>query len=108
MPSNIREAIAAPEWWGPWFPRPEEWKAWGALLAASFALPMDDQELAIYREATGRTEAPTSPAKEIFGIVGRRGGKTRTMATVAAFLSIFVDWRPFLAPGERASVLIRR
>ena len=106
LPANILEAIGHPGWWGSWFPRPDEWAAWHAFLAAVFALPMDEKQLATYRECTGRTEPPTAPAREVWAPTGRRGGKTRIAATVAGYLAVFVDWRRYLAPGERATIML--
>jgi hypothetical protein len=106
LPANILEAISHPGWWGSWFPRPDEWKAWHAFLAAVFALPMDEGQLAVYRECTGRMEPPTVPAREVWAPPGRRGGKTRIAATVAGYLAVFVDWRRHLAPGERATIML--
>ena len=105
LPPTILDAIDDPRWWQPWFAR-GEWSAWRAFLAATFALPMDEETLAIYRECTGRTAPPTQQATEAWAICGRRGGKTRVLATVAAWLATFVDWRPQLAPGEVATVML--
>jgi hypothetical protein len=105
QPTDILAAIESPEWWGPWFAR-GDWRAWRALLAAAFALPMDEEQLAVYRECTGRSSPPTSPASEVWAICGRRGGKSRVMATVAAFIAAFIDWRSYLAPGEVATVQV--
>jgi hypothetical protein len=105
IPANILEAIERPEWWQPWFNR-GDWSAWRAFLATVFALPLEPEALSIFTECTGRTAAPTAPAREAWAICGRRGGKTRVMASVAAWLACFVDWRPFLSPGEIASVML--
>lgn len=105
-PANIIEAVTSPDWWGPWFPNPETWAGWRSFWKMIFALPMDDEDLEIFRECTGRTLPPTAPAKEVTEIVGRRGGKTRVAATTTAWLAVFVDWRPFLAPGEKATVML--
>lgn len=105
-PANIIEAVTSPDWWGPWFPQPETWTAWRSFWKATFALPMEAEELHIYQACTGRTELPDKPPKEISEIIGRRGGKTRGAATTAAWLAVFVDWRPFLAPGEKAMILL--
>ena len=105
IPATILDAISDPAWWGLWFAR-GDWTAWRAFLAATFALPMDAEALAIYRECTGRAEPPSAQASEAWAICGRRGGKTRIMATVAAWLAAFVDWRPLLAPGEVATVML--
>jgi hypothetical protein len=105
-PSSIIDAMAAPAWWQQWFSR-GDWAAWRALLAAAFALPpQDDAALDIYRECTGRSAWPTAPASEVWAICGRRGGKTRIMSTVAAWLAAFVDWQAYLAPGEVATVML--
>jgi len=36
----------------------------------------------------------------------RRGGKSIVLALIAAFLSCFIDWTPFLAPGERGTIIV--
>ena len=41
------------------------------------------------------------PVEEFWGVIGRRGGKTRAMAVLAAFVAACVDHRHVLAPGER-------
>src|SRR5688572_18277183 len=47
----------------PWFKKKADWVAWRAFLAASFGLPMTEEEFAIFRECTGRTKAPTRAAR---------------------------------------------
>jgi hypothetical protein len=105
-PANIIEAVTSDEWWGPWFKDPESWLAWQSFWKAIFAFPMDERELAIFRECTGRRQPPAEPQREVCEVIGRRGGKSRAAATTAAWLSLFVDWRPYLAPGEKACVLL--
>jgi phage terminase large subunit-like protein len=39
-------------------------------------------------------------------VIGRRGGKSRVLALIAAYLSVFRDWTPYLSPGERAHVVV--
>src|SRR5438067_11884542 len=80
------------------------WAAWRAWLCAVFALPMSEAETAIYRASTARQVLPTSPAREAWCVVGRRGGKSRIAAMLAVFLAAFRRYR--LAPGERAVVLV--
>ena len=69
-------------------------------------LPMDDDALATFKACTGRTVAPTVPVSEAWLVVGRRGGKSFALALVAVWLAAFKDWRPYLAPGERATIMI--
>jgi phage terminase large subunit-like protein len=47
-----------------------------------------------------------APFKEAALVVGRRGGKSRTLATIAVFLACFRTYLPYLAPGEVATVAL--
>ena len=61
-----------PKGFGPAFRDKATWSAWFAFLAALFALPMSDEQLAIYRECTGRAEPPARRANEAWLVCGRR------------------------------------
>src|SRR4051794_35626860 len=73
---------------------------------ALFALPMGEEEFAIYRACTGRSEPPLAPFEEGWLICGRRAGKSFTMALVGAFIAAFRDYKSFLSPGERATIAL--
>jgi len=103
---NILQAIDDAAVFRPLLRDPETWAAWRAFLAALFALPMDDDQLATYQSCTGRIEPPTSPATEAWLVIGRRGGKSFVLALIAVYLACFRDWRASLAPGERATVMV--
>ena len=103
---NIIEALDSPAIFAPLFKDPSTWSAWRVFLTSLFGLPMDDEQLAIFRECTARDVAPTTPAREGWLIIGRRGGKSFTLALIACFLAAFKDWRPYLGPGERATIMI--
>ena len=94
-----------PNLFAPFF-RGSSWDGWRAFLAALFAAQMSDDALALYQHHTGRQDAPASPFKEAALIIGRRGGKSRVLATIAAYLACFRDYRPHLAPGEVATVAV--
>ena len=102
---NILAALDDPELFAPHF-RGGSWRAWRAFLAALFALPMDDDALALFQAHTGRQDAPTVPFKEAALVIGRRGGKSRVLALIAVFLATFRDYAPHLAPGEVATVAV--
>jgi hypothetical protein len=101
---NIIAAIDDPKVFGPHF-QGETWASCRAFLAALFGLPLTPEQLAIYRQCTGRSEAPT-PVSEAWLVCGRRSGKSFTLALIAVFLSAFRDWRPHLGPGERGTVMV--
>lgn len=106
MSVNILSAIDDANLFGPWFKDHDTWAAWRAFLCALFGLPMTPEQLAVYRQCTGRTEPPKTPLTEAWVLVGRRGGKSFTEALIAVFLATFRDYSEYLAPGERATVLI--
>lgn len=104
-PGSILAALADPNLFAPHF-KGASWDKWRAFLAALFALPMSGDELAAYRACTGRTASPTEPFDEAALIVGRRGGKSRVLATIAVYLATFRSYEEHLAPGEVATVIV--
>ncbi|MEH6950709.1 hypothetical protein V4R08_05090 [Nitrobacter sp. NHB1] len=103
---TILDAMRDPALFKPFFKNPRSWKAWLVVLAAIFALPMTTEQLAIYQQLTGRTEAQNKIAKEVWLCIGRRGGKSRILALIATWLAAFHDYKPYLAPGEKGVVQI--
>jgi hypothetical protein len=103
---TILDAINDPHLFRPWFKDPTTWAAWVAFLCALFGLPLDPEQLATYRQCTGRNDAPTQTASEAWLVIGRRGGKSFILALIAVFLACFHDYRQYLAPGERGTVFI--
>lgn len=104
--TTIIEAMDDPEIFGGHFKPGEDWSAWRMFLKALFALPMNNAELVIFRELTDRDTPPAKPCKEATLICGRRGGKSRILALIAAFLACFVDHAPYLSVGEVATIPI--
>jgi len=103
---DVLAAMDDPQLFGPWFRRRESWRAWRVYLAALFALPMTADDLALYRECTARSEAPSAPVDESWMAIGRRGGKSLILATLGVYLAAFIDWSAFLVPGESAVVAV--
>ncbi|VTZ28455.1 conserved hypothetical protein [Methylocella tundrae] len=103
---NILEAIDDPHLLGSAIRDHESWKAWRALLAALFGLPLDDYGARLFRDCTGRAEAPVAAFGFLWLVCGRRGGKTFVMALLACYFGLFRDWSANLAPGERAVILL--
>jgi hypothetical protein len=81
------------------------WEPWRAFLAALFGLPMTDEQLATFRELTGRTNAPTAQAKVATLLCGRRAGKSRIAALVAVYLAVWRVW-PNLVRGEQGVIML--
>src|ERR1700680_4390772 len=83
----------------------ESWKPWRALLTAAFGLPLSEDQLALFRQCTGRRVPPGAAASYLWLVIGRRGGKSFAMALIAVFLAVFRAWRRYLSPGSRAILL---
>jgi hypothetical protein len=103
---SILDAMDEPRLWGGWFRRPETWRPWRVFLAALFGLPLSEDELAFYRECTGREDPPAGGTTEAWLVCGRRAGKSFVLALVAVYISVFKDWSQYLAPGEIGAVKI--
>jgi hypothetical protein len=102
---NILSALRDSKVFAPFFRGPS-WDAWRAFLATLFAIPMTAEQLALYQQHTGRSAPPTTPFHEAWLVIGRRGGKSFVLATIAVFLACFFDWRPFLGPGEIGTIMV--
>lgn len=83
----------------------DTWHAWRTVLLATMGEPLFDEELATFRAVTGRQTAPTERCEELIGIIGRRGGKSRAVGVLAAYLSTLIDYRDVLVTGERGLLL---
>jgi hypothetical protein len=95
-----------PEVFAPHFGDQTNWAGWRTFLAALFGLAMDREMLRIFLECTGRPTRLRKPISEAWLVIGRRGGKSFTLALIAVFLACFRDWRHLLGPGERATVMV--
>jgi hypothetical protein len=102
---TLLDALDDPKVFAPFFKGPT-WDAWGAFLCALFALPMTNEQLSIYNKHTGRSTPPNTALHEAWLVIGRRGGKSFILATIAVYLAAFKDWRPYLGPGEVATIMI--
>jgi hypothetical protein len=102
---NILNAIDDPAVFAHAF-RGASWTAWRSFLAALFALPMSAEQLAIFKQCTGRTAPPSAAVSEAWLVCGRRSGKSFLLACTAVWLACFKDWRPYLAVGEHITIMI--
>ena len=89
--------------WFPTFLTPS-WTAWRGYLSAVCWLTLTADEAVLYQQCTGRHQLPGAPAREVWTIVGRRGGKSRVAALLAIYLALFRRYT--LAPGERGVVMV--
>jgi hypothetical protein len=106
--TTIIDACTDPALFAPWFRRPEvSWRPWFTFMRVLFGLGgMTEADCTLFRECTGSETPAKTGYREAWLCVGRRGGKSLVLATVATFLACLVDWAPYLAGGERGTILI--
>jgi hypothetical protein len=102
---SIREALSSPDYFGRLLDGPS-WAAWCVLLIAICGEELTEDERVVFRTLTGRESEPLEPVEEFWAVIGRRGGKTRSMAVLAAYIAACVDHHGVLGPGERGVVPI--
>jgi hypothetical protein len=83
----------------------ESWESWRVLLIALMGETLTDEERPVFTRLTGRKREPLARIEEFWGIVGRRGGKSRSAAVLAIFQACFVDHSKVIVVGERPIVL---
>lgn len=84
----------------------DSWRTWRILLIAAMGEPLTDVERVTFEAITGRPHESLQRAEELWGIVGRRGGKTRAIAVLACYIAAMCEWDDVLAPGERGQLPI--
>jgi hypothetical protein len=85
----------APDWGGG-----DEWARWRIFVKTFFGCPLDNTELDIYQTCTGLSAPDDKPQREAWLPVGRRGGKSVTLAMIAVYVACCFDWTPYLRPGQ--------
>src|SRR5262249_47905035 len=112
MAAKVFDVIDAE--WKPWFRKfkwlpgkqQETWSAWFTFLRVLFGHSLSKDDVELFQRCTGRTDIPNSGFREAFLICGRRSGKSLMLALIAVFIAVFIDWSPYLTPGERGTVMI--
>ena len=106
---TIIDTMNDPKLFKPWFAarwlRKDSWFAHKVFLKSLYGLPMNAEELALYRQHTHRIAAPTVPFKKAFNVKGRRAGGSRIGALIATYSAVFKEY-PELQRGETGVVAI--
>jgi hypothetical protein len=103
----LREALADPKILGGALVG-DSWAGWKALLLAAAGEKLTDDERVLFATLTGGRESEPGDgvlAEAFLCIGGRRGGKSRSMATFCTWLASCVDWSDCLSLGERGRVM---
>jgi hypothetical protein len=84
---SIRKALADPALLGGVLAG-ESWMPWRVLLIAAMGEALiGDGERVVFKTLTQRDREPLQRVEELVGVVGRRGGKSRAVATLACYIA---------------------
>ena len=90
--TTLRIALSAPELLAGALSG-ETWHGWRSLLLAAMGEDLKPEELETFRRLTERQEPPRERVSELVAVVGRRGGKSRAIATLLCYLACLVDYK---------------
>lgn len=102
----IEAALADRNLLGAAFGRLDTWYVWLAVLKAAFGSALSPEERALFGPIAGGRTEPSERVRELWAVVGRRGGKSRIAASLAAYIAAFIDHSEKLSPGEVGYVLV--
>ena len=100
---SMRQALSDPQLLGK-FLEGDSWKAWRVLLIASMGEKLTSDERTIFTKLTRREREPDRRVDELVAVIGRRGGKSRAMATLACYIATLCEHS--LDQGERGVALL--
>jgi hypothetical protein len=100
----LREALSDPNLLGTAIAG-DSWRSWRTLLIAAMGEELREDEREIFTELTGREREPLQRVDQFAAVIGRRGGKSRAMATLATYIAGLCDHADALVPGERGVLL---
>jgi hypothetical protein len=100
----LREALSDPNLLGTAIAG-DSWRSWRTLLIAAMGEDLREDEREIFSKLTGRDREPLQRVDQFAAVIGRRGGKSRAMATLACYLAGLCEHTDALVPGERGVLL---
>jgi hypothetical protein len=86
----LRQALADPALLGDVLVG-DSWSAWRTLLIAAMGEALTDDEREVFTKLTGREREPLARVEEFAAVVGRRGGKSRAIGTLVAYVGGLCD-----------------
>ena len=101
---QLGAALGDPRMFEPFFPGPS-WDGWRAVVRGAFGERMTRKERAFFREVAKRNP-PARRVKELWAIVGRRGGKDAIASGIVSGIAASFEADGRLRPGERAVVML--
>jgi Phage Terminase len=101
---TIDEAINDPGLLGAALGDALSWKTWRVVLKAAFGIELNRDEARAFESVAGSRSPPTQRVRELWCIIGRRGGKSKIAAALAVYFALFTS--PRLSVGEIGTVAV--
>src|SRR5215469_7780207 len=95
----IDRALSDPRLLGAALGNTGSWKTWRIVLKGAFGIELAEEEAKTFSAVAGNRKPPANRVRELWAIVGRRGGKSRMAAAIACYLALIPRYN--LAKGER-------
>src|SRR5262249_27532525 len=104
---TLTEALADSDLLGREFASVSFW-TWKVVAKLIDGIPLVEQrDVELFKQCTGRTQLPTKPTRRIILLAGRRAGKDRFLSAVAVWrAALCTDWRQHQSAGEGAVVIL--
>ena len=103
---DIASALTDPNLLGGSFPRLDTWETWLAALKATFGQPLNRKERRAFEAISGGRKSPQRRVRELWCLIGRRGGKSRVAAGLSVYIAALCDHAGKLSHGEVGMVLV--
>ncbi len=101
--ASFSEFLSDPEALGSFFAG-ESWRGWKILAKAIYGEKLSKEETEFFKSIAGDRDPPKRRVREVWLIVGRRGGKDSFASALAAYHGAGIDYSGILRPGEKVSV----
>ena len=87
---SLREALSDPNLLGTAIAG-DSWRSWRVLLIAAMGEELREDEREIFTQLTGREREPLQRIDQFAAVIGRRGGKSKAIATLATYIASRAD-----------------
>ena len=101
--ATFSEFLNDPETLGTYFAA-ESWRGWKTIAKAIYGEKLTKKETEFFKSIAGDRDPPKRRVREVWLIVGRRGGKDSFASALAAYHAAAIDFSAILRPGEKVSV----
>lgn len=106
MTTTIKKSLSTPSLLGAAMGPLDTWTPHVATLQAAFGHKLTKVERTAFDQVSGGREPPAQRVSELWLVAGRRSGKSRLAAAVAAHLGAIEEHRANLAAGEVGCILV--